>query len=375
MKREPHEVDTPLFRRDDAVGELLRRGNAEFLANSGQAEAQRRLEARLARPAPRARLAMSLAAAAVVTLVFVYTVRSPVRAPEPAPQPQLATAPQRGEQEPVVTPPRVNDEIAGTLAQGPTRLPDGSAVELAAASKASWQRTARGIHVELSSGELRVAVPAQATGQAFEVRAGSYRFVVLGTELSVRSTMYESHLEVFSGRVEVHKEQRTVAVVKAGERWVGTHHTGGASAKHREPAAREAPEPLPEPAHVAPKAEDCTVLVKAQAFAPAAACYARQAEGSGLAAELALFELSRLRVSALSDAPGAVRALEEHQRRFPAGALSQQVQLAMVRTLSAAGRHADALRALEPLIARGGPKRAELEQLRGELEVRVGAQR
>ena len=94
------------------------------------------------------------------------------------------------------------------------------------------------------------------------------------------------------------------------------------------------------------------------------------AAGSGLSAELALYELARLRLSALGDATGAVSALEEHRRRFAKGALKNQVALSLVRALSAAGRHAEAVRALEPLIAQGGPKQAELEALKAELEAK-----
>ena len=50
-----------------------------------------------------------------------------------------------------------------------------------------------------------------------------------------------------------------------------------------------------------------------------------------MTAEFALFELARLRLSALNDREGAVRALEEHQRRFASGALSHQVQVALAR--------------------------------------------
>jgi hypothetical protein len=363
MTPERPEMDAPLFRRDDAVGELLRKGNAEFGHNVGQAEAQRRLEALLEKRAQRSPLVPALAIAAAVALAFVYAVGSSREAPKPPFETPLAVVPVTPDTKPVVTP----LEIDSALAQGQTHLPDGSAVELADHSKAHWRRTKSGIHVELDAGEVRLAVNKQPSGQEFVVRAGSYRFIVLGTELSVRNTMYESHLQVFSGRVEVQKDEHTVAFVKGGEHWEGPNRAAGTE-KSRAPAPREqrrAEELAPE--NIAPPAEDCTQLVKSQAFTPAAACYARQAEGTGLAAELALLELSRLRLSALGDADGAVRALAEHQRRFPAGVLTNQAQFAMVRALAAAGHHAEALSALEPLIARGGPKLAELRQLEAEL--------
>jgi tetratricopeptide (TPR) repeat protein len=373
MNRDPHDSDKPLFQRDDAIGELLRRGNAELGKNSGQAEAQRRLEERLEKRSRRPWLVPAVAVAALATLALVYPTTSPKRAPKPAAaSPLAAVLPAVRENQPVVTP----LDVQSTLDQGQTRLPDGSAVQLAAATKASWKRTQRGIHVELASGEVHVMVGEQPAGQEFVVRAGTYRFVVLGTEASVRSTMYESHLEVFAGKVEVQKDDNTVAFVQAGEYWEGPNRTPGKSDRDRPQAPRQerrAEELAPE--NIAPPSEDCTALVKSQAFVPATACYERQAQKTGLSAELALIELARLRLSALGDAPGAVRALEEHVQRFPNGVLKNPAELAMVRALSAAGRHADALRALEPLIARGGPKHAELLQLRGELEVRAGSSR
>jgi hypothetical protein len=370
VKRPPHGDSTPLAERAGALGELLRRGNAELAENTRQPEALRRLEARLSRQKEqRSWLVPAFGLGAAGALASFLLLQEPAAAPElvRTGMPERPPAAQSARPAPV--------EPESTFAQGSTKLPDGSAVQVAAQSQARWKRTRRGIQVELAAGEVRCDVPEQPAGQEFVITTGSYRFVVLGTELSVRNTMEESYLEVFSGSVQVQRDAETVATVSAGERWVGPN-----AAAREQP---EAPEELPalrearraEPAPVAPgpaPAADCTALVKSQTFAEAASCYALQAEGSGLAAELALFELSRLRLSALHDASGAVRTLEEHQQRFPRGVLTSQVQVALVRALSAAGRHEDALEALEPLIARGGQKRGELERLQSELRALAG---
>ena len=369
--------DSPLSTRDDALGALLRKSNEEFAAHIDRHASLRRLEARLNQPArsPRFLPVLACAPALLMLLWFAWS-RVAVHEPSMPAEARVHT------QEPSAPP----LEREAPLAHGKTALPDGSRVEVSAGSHAHWRRTRQGIRVRLGQGAVRCSVQKQRGDQRFVVEAGDYAFVVLGTELSVRRSAQGSELEVASGRVEVRRGNHTLAFVTAGGSWRGPALSDAAAV---EPSKLPAPPPaLPpppskpradhgvraaEPAPAQVPAEDCAALVRSQSFAAADGCYARAAQGTGLSAELALFELSRVRLSALHDAAGALRALEEHQRRFPAGALARQVQLARVRTLAALGRFGEAVQALEPMLASGGPQQAELQALKAELERKQGA--
>jgi hypothetical protein len=123
---------------------------------------------------------------------------------------------------------------------------------------------------------------------------------------------------------------------RSADRIAVTAEVIGMTAKQsRSAAAPPLPPPLPSvsaavkeaPAKPAPSFEPatCDALVKAQAFDRAAHCYERRAQGTGLDAELALYELARLRLNALGDAAGAARACELYRARFPAGSFRSQI--------------------------------------------------
>jgi hypothetical protein len=370
----------PLFERDDRIGNLLRQGNAEFQDQVDQHRALARLDVALGRtqaaPAARARSSFwsfASPAWAGVPLValciwFGLQVGSHERSDELSALHSEALS-ARGTQ------PAPHVEEVARLAQGQNLLPDGSSVHTDGLSRATWRRTAGGIRVELESGAVECAVTKQRAGASFVVDAGGYSFVVVGTELSVHSGEHEARLSVHSGTVEVRKGGQTLARVGAGETWRGPtdkasadrgESHGGGTAQLEVKRERVKPPAAPEkPAQV--EGQDCSALLKNQSFGEAEACFALKAQGTGLSAELGLFELARVRSSALGNTAGAVQALEEHRRRFPTGVLSSQVQLALVRMLVGEKRGREALELLEPLIARGGAKLPELLRLRAEL--------
>jgi hypothetical protein len=114
---------------------------------------------------------------------------------------------------------------------------------------------------------------------------------------------------------------------------------------------------------------DCSDLVEKDARA-AEHCYAqRAAESSGLSAEVALYELARLRRNVQDDAKGALAALNEYRDRFPRGSLRNEVGLTRVELLSELGRGREALNEAEALLgsAKGGERAAELHLLRGDI--------
>ena len=69
----------------------------------------------------------------------------------------------------------------------------------------------------------------------------------------------------------------------------------------------------------------------------------KRAEGSGLGAEMALYEVARLRRDVLADAAGALRALAEYRTRFPAGSLRREADMSQLELLVQLGRTDEAL--------------------------------
>jgi hypothetical protein len=96
-------------------------------------------------------------------------------------------------------------------------------------------------------------------------------------------------------------------------------------------------------------------------------CFNRQAAGSGLSAEMALYEMARLRRDVLRDPNGALAALDEYRQRFPSGTLRNEVNISRVELLSQLGRGREALRESQALLdsSSGRERAAELHVLRG----------
>jgi tetratricopeptide (TPR) repeat protein len=96
-------------------------------------------------------------------------------------------------------------------------------------------------------------------------------------------------------------------------------------------------------------------------------CYLAEARGTDLRAEIALYEVARLRRDALSDPAGALGALREHRRRFPAGALSTEIELSIAELLPRLRRYREALDQTSALLGAHprGERAGELYLLRG----------
>jgi hypothetical protein len=127
----------------------------------------------------------------------------------------------------------------------------------------------------------------------------------------------------------------------------------------------EPPPPVPE----AGKAADCLSLARRGQTREAEACFLERAQGSGLGAEMALYEVARLRRDVLADADGALRALAEYRRRFPAGSLRREADMSQLELLLQLGRSDDALKQSDELLlsSASGERAAELHLLRGHI--------
>jgi len=154
------------------------------------------------------------------------------------------------------------------------------------------------------------------------------------------------------------------------------------------PRAVPAPEPqppgTPEPsdsvtanpalANAAPASDvgaapDCLSLARRGQTRDAETCFLKRAEGSGLGAEMALYEAARLRRDVLGDAAGALRALAEYRTRFPSGSLRREADMSQLELLVQLGRTDEALKQSDELLSSSasGERAAELHLLRGHI--------
>lgn len=130
-------------------------------------------------------------------------------------------------------------------------------------------------------------------------------------------------------------------------------------------AATESPSPSPETS----LAPDCLSLARLGRTRDAEACFLKRAEGSGLGAEMALYEVARLRRDVLADAAGALAALAEYRRRFPTGSLRREADMSQLELLLQLGRSDEALKQSDELLSSSasGERAAELHLLRGHI--------
>jgi tetratricopeptide (TPR) repeat protein len=132
-----------------------------------------------------------------------------------------------------------------------------------------------------------------------------------------------------------------------------------------EPAAAQAQEP-------SAAGEECLAHARAGDPKRAASCFMERANGSGLSAQVALYELSRLQRDALGDATSALASLDQYLERFPTGSLNGEARFSRLEVLARLGRTQEALSASsEFLRSRFGAERApEVHLFRGNLLLR-----
>lgn len=145
------------------------------------------------------------------------------------------------------------------------------------------------------------------------------------------------------------------------------------------PPSREPAEHKPTPpsssgpsgssASTAPAEEDCLAHARAGDPRRAATCFSVRANGSGLSAQVALYELSRLQRDALGEPAAALSSLTSYLERFPNGSLNGEARFSRLELLARLGRTAEALSAsTEFLRSRAGQERAaEVHLFRGNL--------
>lgn len=261
------------------------------------------------------------------------------------------------------------------LAPGKSRLADGTEVNLAAGAQGTFIGTARRSRVEVDQGRIEVGIAHQTRGHHFAVTAHGIEFIALGTRFSVMASDAQVALDVTEGRVAVHGPALAEIVVQAGEHWSNrdpkTPDEAAASSSSRAKAVTPAPSGKVPRANSEGPRELSVCLDHLRAAEPRAAeiCYLDAANGSGLSAEMALYEVARLRRDLLANPTAALAALSEYRSRFPSGTLAPEVRMAQVDLLSRLGRVDEALGVSEEILSgsTGGSREAELRLVRGNL--------
>jgi hypothetical protein len=220
----------------------------------------------------------------------------------------------------------------------------------------------------LLSGGVSLSVLHKERPAPFRVVSPPFTFTVLGTVFRVERRPKEIGLVVVEGRVAVSRAGRELATVAGGQSWSESLGPTGAPAPPTN-ASRKAGRAAANVASAAGEARD-GAAPSCAADLPSrerGACLRAQANGAGLSAETALYELAKLTRDDLRDPAGALAALEELRRRFPGGALRVETDLSAVELLARVGRYGEALDESAAVLSRGATseQEAELHLLRG----------
>jgi hypothetical protein len=379
MKSENERLESPpkLVEMEHPYAAIIARGNSEYEPSSEEAERFWRTHAP---PSSRSRRgSMLLAPVVVATAVLVAlavglttrragdssgTMNAPASREVPAAA--LRSAP--------ASPEAIVSEPAGVrLSIGERKLSDGSVVYLLPGGSARLRDGGKRTSVVLDTGKVTLAVERRDADSELEVRAGAYRFKVIGTRFSVTRSGDTIGLRVDEGRVAVHDESGEFAIVSAGGDWsnadrklvVPTHEPAAPPTPSLPSSAADATPKLAEAAN----GPDCREFARGGEPKKAESCYLERSSGTGLDAETALLEVARLRRDVLGEPLSALNALEDYRKRFPNGSLQSEADLAHVVLLTRLGRHDEALAESQRLLdSPNGRERAfELRVLRGNI--------
>jgi hypothetical protein len=276
------------------------------------------------RKAPREQAEPIGAAPAIVT-----TAARPAPAGAEAPRARTADAQTEDKEAPPSERPAAD---AAPLAAGTSVLSPGVRARLSRGGRATYFRAKSAeAYLLLERGTLVLESgagarhDARAAERPLEVRAADWQLRG-GGRFKVAARGRRVDVAVERGEVAVWSSVRLVARVVAGERWTSS------------PAA--AP---PAPSDPEREPRDCLRLARDGVTRDAIACLESQSAEPGLAGEVALLELARVRRDVKDDLAGAERLLADHERRFPHSGLAPEARAARIELLLRLGRPAEAL--------------------------------
>jgi FecR protein len=269
------------------------------------------------------RLVVPVAAMAGVALAAVHWAQPVVEgtgssvAATPVPSSSTAHAPGLASQAPARTAlaalaqPQASSRVIALGGRGEIVLEQGALATLPPDVLAGGTHPVR---VALQRGTLRASVRPRAPHEPLSILTPQLLVTVVGTRFSVQVDAELTTVSVEHGLVRVERTGSSVLVA-------GGESVRSDDERFARPARSQSRRSGP---------EHCSVPAK---HAADRACLARQAQGSGLAAENALLALALLERDQLDDSSAALARLRQYERRFPSGRLRQEVALATVRTL------------------------------------------
>jgi hypothetical protein len=257
-----------------------------------------------------------------------------------------------------------NSMEGAVVESGAITLADGSRVVLADGGRVRILTVREGtVELALEVGAIDLAV--MHSRRLLVVHTPRYDIVDLGTRFRVMlDAQGGTHVDVSEGTVEVRcrdGSERT-RLLGAGESWSNAQSSVAPSAMATSTEA--APRPLSEPPAAAPIVREVSPGPKELLETAESARLAGQLRSAAEAfdtlrhhfradsrAALAAFELGRLRLDSLDDAPGAVDALNDAIRLSPRGPLREDAEARRVEAL-AAERSPDCSAARDAFLAR-----------------------
>jgi hypothetical protein len=393
------EVDLPprLFGDPGLQGQLVRRylrrphGGSEERA--WQRLASGGVEGKAIWQAPRRRRlaigAFTLAAAASLAAIVLIAFRSSTPRSS-MPSPTLAASAERSAPLPASSPSREGalrtstngstkdsakgvtialGSVASPLARGRWTISGEASGELSPDGLARAELGVGGAPIlTLLSGRVSLAVTHRDRPMPFRVVSPPYVFTDLGTKFQVERRTTTIELAVIEGRVSVARGGRLVATIDGGGTWSGPLSS---NPPRKNESVRRGSHAAPI-AHVAtasaPPRDGARPCAAGMPLGDRLSCLRDEANGSGLSAETALYEIAKLTRDEGLDPMGALTILEELRHRFPSGALRAETDLSIVELEARTGRYTQALDESAALLARGvGEREAELHLLRGNL--------
>ena len=413
-KQEQVQWPAPLKARNSDLGEAVREYAQSTEETRGEPAASARAVAGVDHRSRRLRkrpalVVAGLAVAGVCAITALALHRRPSDLPransvvakataKPAPVPPRKPETTQPTSTPALTLPAVATIRLGTalspLPAGKVDIVGQATAVLSTDAVASGHTQAGATEIALSQGNIELHVLPREPGHVFAVRAGGYRFTVVGTAFIVAQTKSTLQLSVSEGTVAVSRGTQRLARINARGHWA-VDLTPSAAPSARQPAARTqgeelaaaapvmvapsaAPALAPPPAQTTPPAPapsasvatpDCGALAASKRTHEAIVCYQARAARTGLSGETAQYDLARLLRDSLGEPERALAAFREQRARFPNGALRPEADLSIIELLPRLGRHSEALVETDRYLATyaTAERRGEIHLLRGNI--------
>jgi predicted negative regulator of RcsB-dependent stress response len=226
--------------------------------------------------------------------------------------------------------------------------------------------------VQLDTGAVELAVTPRIAGDRLEVISGRYRFRVIGTRFRVEQNKNGLRLRVDEGKVAVVENDQILQVVEKGHEWTESVVI--------DPTATNQPLLKAPPVESRTRTDkgitetNCLLAARQGKHEEALSCFKQQAEGNGVAAEVALYESARIERELLGKPVQALVTLDQYRQRFPEGTLWLETRLLAVQLLVELGKDDKALTESQDLLksTRAQSRFSELHFLRGKLYRRQG---